>query len=320
MPLTDHVALVSLTRDVPTRLLLQAAAAIQKQITRDFTPYWGLHVTVDAFEDLETVPSDYHPVVIFAASHELVGTLEYAVGEQRTADIVDDIERGTLTGLHMNSFTRQPFALVAANETWSVTLSHETLEMITDPFGNRLIAAAHPFDPRRRVRYLLEVCDPCQAVWYPVNGVPVSDFYCPRYFDPVLPDRDRYSFTGAIGRPLEILEGGYLSWIDPGDSSLYMLGAGETVETQVADLDDLKRSTAALRTIVDTSPLTPKLSGRTLRPASTAFTASGTVAAVAEASRGAGLRVAQAIRSLAAEDGRAEQTQGPAGEGTEEGA
>ena len=85
MPLTDHVALVSLTRDVPTRLLLQAAAAIQKQITRDFTPYWGLHVTVDAFEDLETVPSDYHPVVIFAASHELVGTLEYAVGEFRDA-------------------------------------------------------------------------------------------------------------------------------------------------------------------------------------------------------------------------------------------
>ena len=306
MPLTDHVALVSLTRDIPTRLLLQAAAAIQKQLTRDFAPYWGLRVTVDAFEDLESVPSDYHPVVLFAASHDLVGTLEYAVGEERTADIVDDVERGTLTGLHMNSFTRQPFALVEANDTWSVTLSHETLEMVSDPFGNRLIAAAHPFDPRRRVRYLLEVCDPCQAIWYPVNGVPVSDFICPRYFDPVFPDRDRYSFTGSIERTLQILEGGYLSWIDPGDSALYQLGAGETVETQVADLDDLKRSTAALRTIVDTSPLTPRLTGRTLRPANTAFSASGTVAAVAEASRGTGLRVAQAIRSLAAEPGRTE--------------
>ena len=218
MPLTDHVALVSLTRDIPTRLVLQAAAAMQKQITRDFTPYWGLRVTVDAFEDLESVPTDYHPIVIFGASDELVSKLEYAVGEERTAEIVDDFERGRLTGLHMNSFTRQPFALVAANDTWSVTLSHEALEMITDPFGNRLVAAAHPFDPRRRVRYLLEVCDPCQAVWYPVNGVPVSDFYCPRYFDPVLPDRDRYSFTGAIERPLQILEGGYLTWIDPGDS------------------------------------------------------------------------------------------------------
>ena len=47
----------------------------------------------------------------------------------------------------MNSFTRQPFALVAANDTWSVSLSHEVLEMIADPFGNRLVAAAHPLDP-----------------------------------------------------------------------------------------------------------------------------------------------------------------------------
>jgi hypothetical protein len=215
----------------------------------------------------------------------------------------------------MNSFTRQPFALVAANDTWSVTLSHETLEMITDPFGNRLIAAAHPFDPTRRVRYLLEICDPCQAVWYPVNGVPVSDFYCPRYFDPVLPDRDRYSFTGSIERTLQILEGGYLSWVDPGDSALYQLGAGQPAETQVADLDDLKRSTAALRTIVDTSSLTPRPTARTLRPANTAFAAPGAVAAVAEASRGTSLRVAQAIRSLASEDGRAEEPQHPRGGG-----
>jgi hypothetical protein len=182
-----------------------------------------------------------------------------------------------------------------------VSLSHEVLEMIADPFGNRLVAAAHPLDAERRVKYLLEVCDPCQAVWYPVNGVPVSDFYCPRYFDPVLPDRDRYSFTGAIGRPLEILDGGYLSWLDPGDSGLYQLGAGEHRETQVADLDRLKGSTAALRTIIDTSPITPRLDRQALRAAGTAFSASGTVAAVAEASRGAGLRVAQAVYSLASE-------------------
>jgi hypothetical protein len=319
VPLTDHVALVSLTRDIPTRVMLQAAAAIQKQITRDFTPYWGLHVTVDAFEDLESVPSDYHPIVVFAASEELVHQLEYAVGEERAADIVDDFERERMSGLHMNSYTRQPFALVAASDTWSVTLSHETLEMITDPFGNRLVAAAHPLDPRRRVRYLLEICDPCQAIWYPVNGVPVSDFYCPCYFDPVLPDRDRYSFTGAIERPLEILEGGYLSWIDPGDSGLYQLGAGESAETLVADLDGLKRSTAALRTIVDTSPLTPQLTQAQLRPANTAFTASGTVAAVEEASRGTALRVAQAVRSLAAEDDGTDRPEPPRRRGPDDG-
>jgi hypothetical protein len=299
VPLTDHVALVSLTRDVPTRLLLQAAAAIQKQITRDFAPYWGPRVTVDAFEDLESVPSDYHPIVIFSATNELVSTLEYAIGEERTADIVDDFERGEMTGLHMNSFTRQPFALVAASDTWSVTLSHEALEMITDPFGNRLVAASHPLDPRRRVRYLLEICDPCQAVWYPVNGVPVSDFYTPRYFEPVAINGGRYSFTGEIERPLQILEGGYLTWIDPEDSALYTLSYGDPAPVQAASLLELARSTAPLRTVVDTTADTPSMTLSTLRPAGTAVAAGNAHAAVAEASEGAGLRTAAAVFSLA---------------------
>ena len=100
--------------------------------------------------------------------------------------------------------------------------------MIADPYGNRLIAAAHPRDATQRVKYLLEVCDPCQAVWYPVNGVPVSDFYMPRYFDPVAIEGGRYSFTGELKQPLRHRStGGYLSWIDPEDSGLYQLLAGE---------------------------------------------------------------------------------------------
>ena len=77
------------------------------------------------------------------------------------------------------------------------------------------------------MKYLLEVCDPCQAVWYPVNGVPVSDFFIPRYFDPVAIEGGRYSFTGELKKPLDIAEGGYLSWIDPEDSGLYQLLAGD---------------------------------------------------------------------------------------------
>jgi hypothetical protein len=299
VPLTDHVAIVSLTREVSTTSLLQAAAAVQKQITRDFTPFWGLQATVDAFDDLRSVPSDYHPVVVFADSAELIGQLEFAVGAEYTARLVDDFERDRLSGLHLNAFTRQPFALVEASDAWSVTLSHEVLEMIADPFGNRLIGAAHPLDPELRVKYLLEVCDPCQAVWYPVNGVPVADFYTPRYFDPVRVDRSRYSFTGALEHPLQILEGGYLSWIDPMDSGLYQLAAGERRAALVADLAQLARSTAPLRTVIDTNTRTPHLTLDSLRPASSAAAASGANAAMLAAAEGAGLRTAEAVVSLA---------------------
>jgi hypothetical protein len=301
VPLTDHVAIVSLTSDVSTRNILRAAAAVQKQITRDFIPYWGLRATVDAFEDLESVPSDYRPVVVFGDADELVGRLEFAIGAQQAARLIDDFERNRLSGLHLNAFTREPFALVAASDVWSVALSHEVLEMIADPFGNRLVAAAHPLDPRQRVKYLVEICDPCQAMWYPVNGVPVSDFYTPRYFDPVQVNRSRYSFTGALELPLQILEGGFLSWIDPSDSGLYQLGAGESEAVQLADLAQLARSTAPLRTIVDAR--TPPLTREMIRPASSAAAAAGAYDAVLEASEGAALRTREALFSLAAEAG-----------------
>jgi hypothetical protein len=300
VPLTDHVALVSLTTDVSTKSFLQAAAAVQKQITRDFTPFWGIPATVDVFEDLASVPSDYHPVVLFGNPEELMDRLDFAIGREYAERLIDDFERDRLSGLHLNAFTRQPFALVEASETWSVTLSHEILEMIVDPYGNRLIAAAHPVHHRQRVKYLVEVCDPCQMMWYPVNGVPVSDFYTPRYFDPVVVDTSRYSFTGALERPLQILDGGYLSWIDPEDSGLYQLGAGETEAVLIADLLQLARSTAPLRTVVDNNPRTPQVTRESLTAATSARAALSAYGAVLEASEGAGLRTAEAVVSLAA--------------------
>ena len=299
MPLTDHIALVSLTNEISTRDLLRAGAAVQKQLTRDFTPIWGFRATLDTFADLGSVPSDYHPIVIFGNPQELVGQLEVAVGPEYTAELVDDFERNKLTGLHLNAFTRQPFALVQASDSWSVTISHEVLEMIADPFGNRLIAASHPQDPSERVKYLLEVCDPCQAVWYPVNGVPVSDFYLPRYFDPVGIPGMRYSYTGEVERPLQILEGGYLTWVDPEDSGLYTLTHGDAAPVLVAGLTQLARSTAPLRTVVDTNGPRPVLGWATLRPAGNAVAADSAYDAVTEASQGAGLRTAEAVVSLA---------------------
>ena len=40
------------------------AAALQKQVARDFGPIWQINGTVDAFETLDAVPVDYWPVVV----------------------------------------------------------------------------------------------------------------------------------------------------------------------------------------------------------------------------------------------------------------
>lgn len=301
MPLTEYVALVSLTREITTGNLMQVAAAVQKQVTRDFAPLWGLRAVVNAFEELKDVPSDYHPVVLFGDPDELIGRLEFEIGDVNAARLVEQFEGNRLGGIHLNAFTRQPFALIAVSDDWSVTASHECLEMLADPFGNRLIAAPHPTNPDERVRYLLEVCDPCQAIWYPVNGMKVSDFYTPRYFDPVRNPAAFYSFTGALQRPLDLLEGGYITWIDPRDSGLYQLRGGEDEPVLLADIASLARSSAPLRTVVDTNAASPRLTAQSLRAAPSATARPGSEGAVRDASEAAALRTAEAFLSLAAE-------------------
>src|SRR4051812_37292130 len=146
MPLINYVALVSFTREISLGNLMQVAAAVQKQVTRDFAPVWGVHGTVDAFAELKDVPSDYHPVVVFGDPDELLGRLEFEIGNVRAARLVEEFRGGRLGGIPLNAFTRQPFALVAFADGWSVAVSHEILEILADPSGNRLVAAAHPTD------------------------------------------------------------------------------------------------------------------------------------------------------------------------------
>ena len=47
-----------------------------------------------------------------------------------------------------------------------------------------------------------------------MNGVLVSDFYTPQFFDPVAVSGVRYSYSGAIEKPRTILRGGYVTWVD----------------------------------------------------------------------------------------------------------
>jgi hypothetical protein len=172
--------------------LSKVAAALQKQVTRDFSPIWGVTATVDAFASLDDVPLGYWPI--------LVGNEGQGGG-----------------GVHLDE-DNQPYALVDFTPDWTITASHECLEMLADPFGNRLVAGNSP-DPARpgRVEFLLEVCDPCEVpnLGYTVNGIRVSDFYTPRYLEPSQPDAaagSKYDFMGHLTEPRQVLRGGYLSW------------------------------------------------------------------------------------------------------------
>ena len=205
--LTAHVALVSDTPSVTLPQVTAVAAALQKQVTRDFGPIWSVNATVNAFDALESVPVDYWPVILR-----------------------DDIQEPGAAGYHTDDHG-QPFSLVQVDNTWPLTASHETLEMLADPFGNRTIAGAPPpqapapISGFNRVVYLLEVADPCESdqYSYKVNGVQVSDFLTQHDYDPNGAAGVRYSFRNHIREPHTVLEGGYVSFGNPVDNHWYQI-------------------------------------------------------------------------------------------------
>jgi hypothetical protein len=83
-----------------------------------------------------------------------------------------------------------------------------------------------------------------------VNGILLSDFYTPDYFDPVVAPGVRYSFTGAIKEPREVLDGGYLSWFDPISSHLFQLFVSGN-EKQFVDRGPLPGGFGNLRSFAD---------------------------------------------------------------------
>jgi hypothetical protein len=219
-----HVGLVSKTKRLHFDELGLVSAAIQKQVLRDFSPIWNVDATVDAFASVASVPTDYWIVTI----EDFNGT-------------------GGFAGIHgVENF--QPWARVALNNVWSLTASHEVLEMLADPFRSRLIAGPSIEEPERRVQYLVEICDACQdpGQAYPVNGVMVSDFVTPAYFDPVAATGVRYSFNGTVDGPRQLADGGALVWYDDARA-----------EWRQAILNGAELEFETLR-----APMTPKLGTR----------------------------------------------------------
>lgn len=232
--LLHQVALVADTATVGFSAVSKVSAALQKQASRDFGPVWDVPATVDAFETLEDVPIGYWPIIIR-----------------------DDIEDPNAAGYHTDD-GGQPFSLVQASSNWPLTASHECLEMLADPFGNRTVAGAPPPQASgraaqlERVEYLVEVCDPCEShrFAYPLNGIQLSDFITPNFYDPNGQSGVRYSFRNHLRSPHEVAEGGYISFGDPATNEWFQIVV-QNGQVQTTSLGVLDTQGTSLREAID---------------------------------------------------------------------
>src|SRR5947209_8125733 len=109
-----HVALVDDTGKIKQSELATMAAAMSEQIQHDFAPVWHVRASVGA----HTSPPP--------------GTWAVHIKEKLG-------QRGAL-GYHTDNH-HQPVSFVELTPDWTVTVSHEVLEMLADPWGSRLHSA-----------------------------------------------------------------------------------------------------------------------------------------------------------------------------------
>jgi hypothetical protein len=191
---TRHVVLQDKSSlNLPIAQLDSVAEALQTQLDRDFTPVWGVRALVQAIERTHAVPHGAWPMCI-----------------------LDKSDAGL--GVHLDNHGK-PFAEIQAGTDWTITASHEMLEMLVDPLGKKLMSDKDidPASDGHQVQYLVEVGDPVEVFAYQINGVSLSDFITPEYYDLNASAGTSYDFLNQLQSALEVPAGCYISWLDPQD-------------------------------------------------------------------------------------------------------
>lgn len=177
--------------------------AIATQVRMDAAPLWDRSpAAVIFYTDPKAVPKAAHGIAI--------------------VDTIKNQPQGVL-GFHTEDPGGNLWGVVAAKPEldnggqpttgdWSVSsvLSHEVLEMYIDPncnlWANNNAGKAYAF----------EVCDPVEAPTYDVNGVSVSNFVTPAWFDPQAAATAQFDQLGLLHAAFGILKGGYVVYESAG--------------------------------------------------------------------------------------------------------
>jgi hypothetical protein len=202
------VALCNDTTVMADADLAAIVPALQVQVSQHFAPIYGVDATI------VFVPKGQQPpagawLLIAADNADEPGALGYHATKQAfpwgIVGVKDDM---------------------AAGAAVSVTISHELLEMLGDPYVTTTAIIDTKMGGWRgaiAAAIAYEVCDACEAdaLAYLINGIKVSDFVLPWWFSGDVPAAwaGKYSYCGNVKEPFSIdargtvhglLSGGYI--------------------------------------------------------------------------------------------------------------
>jgi len=198
--------------------IVPVVAALQKQVTNDFRPVWG----TDA--ELAIVPKGTQPP---SGSWWLV--------------MLDDSDQANALGYHDLTTEGLPIGKVfgasdlKAGTSWTVTASHELLEMLGDPNVNLTVFVQNA--NAAGTLYAYEVCDACEddSLGYQIDNILLSDFVYPAWFEGFRTEGStQFDRMNKITTPFQLLLNGYIG--------VFNVSAGSGWQQQTQD----KRPASAL--------------------------------------------------------------------------
>jgi hypothetical protein len=233
------IGLLDRTGKIPFEEISAVASAIDIQVTRDLGPAWGVAATVEPLPYHRGVPLGVWPAFIVANLPPGEGGFHYTANNQ-------------------------PYAKILNGPGWTVAASHEILEMCVDPSGNLTTTApAVALSPQgvqtltdTPQQYLVEICDPCEAEGYSINGIAVSDFILPAFYDANGGNIPR-SFKDQIPETCFIIDGGYITWFDVTNNAVMQMVWVGTPKPQIYNLGPLTAG-MSLRQFADNHRLTAR--------------------------------------------------------------
>lgn len=196
-----NIAIINESSCVSDDQVKQIMDAIQIQLDRDYYPIWGSTANLSFIDKTQPIPSGFWAAVV-----------------------LDHSDQAGALGYHDITQEGMPLAKIFAGDDikygleFSVTMSHEILEMMGDPDINLTV-----FVPMQNQDgsiggeiFAFENCDSCEddQFAYDINGVKVSDFVTPAWFNVYAPQGTKFDFCGHISQPFEILSGGYIGVFD----------------------------------------------------------------------------------------------------------
>jgi hypothetical protein len=165
------IAVINFTSTLNDQAVQDAIRAVNRQVLEDFVPTWG-YGRVLRLQAVDFNPADPDTLA------------PQKVPADSVMYLVDEASLPGALGYHDLNTRDVPvgFVFVLDPNDWTVTLSHEVLELILDPTVNLFVPGPDPRDANNLVLHTYEACDAVERISYSIDGTGVSNFLTPSYF------------------------------------------------------------------------------------------------------------------------------------------